>query len=80
MLWSGWTRIWVVSVTVLPCVGLAFVIALAFAFGLALVLVRLDLLADWLREDVGNGDWVLENLFSGLFEGDIVAHPHRYSP
>ena len=80
MLWSGWTRIWLVSVIVLPCVGLAFVFAFAFAFDLALVLVGLDLLADWLRKNIGNGDWVLEDLFCSLFEGDVVAHPHRNSP
>ena len=75
-----WTRIWVVSVVVLPLVGLAFVFALAFAFGFALVLVGFGLLADGLGKDVGNGDWVLEDLLGGLFEGDVVPHPHRDSP
>ena len=59
MVWIGWARIWLVSVVVLPNVVLALVLALALAFGLALVLVGFDFLSYRLREDVGNGDWVL---------------------
>ncbi len=69
-----------IGIVVLPLVGLAFVFALAFAFGFALVLVGFGLLADGLGKDVGNGGWVLGVFVGGLFEGDVVPHPHRDNP
>ena len=76
--WVGWLRrVWLISIVVLP--GIVLVLGLALAL-LVFAFSALGFLADRLGEDVGDGDWVLEDLFGGLFEGLVVAHLHGDCP
>ena len=78
--WVGWLgRVWLVSDVILPSIVLVLGLALALAL-LVLAFSALGLLANGLGEDVGDGDWVLEDLFGGLFEGLAIAHLHGNGP
>ena len=76
---GGLGGVWLVSGIGIPCVVLVLGLALALAL-LVLAFSALGLLARRLREDVGDGDWVLEDLLGGLFEGHVVAHLHGDGP
>jgi len=65
----------VILTSIVLVLGLALALAL-----LVLAFSALGLLANGLGEDVGDGDWVLEDLFGGLFEGLAIAHLHGNGP
>ena len=71
--------VWLVSGIGMPRIVLVFGLALSLAF-LVLAFSALGLLARRLGKDVGDGDWVLEDLLGGLFEGHVVAHLHGDCP
>ena len=76
----GWLGgVWLVSGIGIPRIVLVLGLALALAF-LVLAFPALGLLARRLGKDVGDGDWVLEDLLGGLFEGHVVAHLHGDGP
>ena len=73
---GGLGGVWLVSGIGMPRI----VLVLGLALALALAFSALGLLARRLRKDIGDGDWVLEDLLGGLFEGHVVAHLHGDGP
>ena len=67
------------SVVGLPGIGFLFGFALALGL-LAFSFIVFGLFADWLRKNVCQGNGVLEDVFSGLPERDVVAHLHSDVP
>ena len=63
----------------LPLGLFLFGFALALGF-LAFALVGFGLLAEALCKNVGKGDWVLEDFFGCLLEGNVVSHLHGDVP